>query len=67
MASAEWAAFANLQFIEFTGPPPFNYINVQESTDGSEGGFSSSVGMNPMGAQTIAIGTHSWNRGTVLP
>ena len=29
----EWAAFANLHFIEFSGTPPNpNYITVQEST-----------------------------------
>ena len=42
---AEWAAFANLHFTEFTGTPPANYITVRESPPGAEGGFSSSVGM----------------------
>ncbi len=60
---AEWAAFANLHFIEnITGQP--NFITVQEKTDGSEGGFSSSVGMAG-GEQFVQIGAHSWNRGTV--
>ncbi len=59
----EWAAFANLHFIEFTGTPPANFITVQESASG-EGGFSSSVGMAG-GEQFIQIGPHSWNRGTI--
>jgi hypothetical protein len=63
-AVAEWAAFANLTFNEFSGTPPANYITVQEKADGSEGGFSSSVGMAG-GEQFVQIGTHSWNRGTV--
>jgi hypothetical protein len=61
---AEWAAFANLTFNEFSGTPPANYITVQEKADGSEGGFSSSVGMAG-GEQFVQIGAHSWNRGTV--
>ncbi len=61
---AEWAAFANLHFIEFTGTPPTNYITVQENTMPGEGGFSSSVGMAG-GEQFIQFGQHSWNRGTV--
>ena len=60
---AEWAAFANLHFIEnITGQP--NFITVQENTSGGEGGFSSSVGMAG-GEQFIQIGAHSWNRGTL--
>jgi hypothetical protein len=61
---AEWAAFANLHFTEFTGTPPTNYITVSEFTTGGEGGFSSSVGMSG-GEQLIQFGVHSWNRGTV--
>jgi hypothetical protein len=61
---AEWAAFANLIFNEFSGAPPANYITVQEKSDGFEGGFSSSVGMAG-GEQFVQIGAHSWNRGTV--
>ena len=60
---AEWAAFANLHFTEFTGTPPANYITVQENS-GGEGGFSSSVGMAG-GEQFIQIGPNSWNRGTI--
>ncbi len=61
---AEWAAFANLHFIEFTGTPPANYITVQENSTGFEGGFSSSVGMAG-GEQFVQFGPNSWNRGTV--
>jgi hypothetical protein len=61
---AEWAAFANLHFLEFTGTPPANYITVQENPNPGEGGFSSSVGMAG-GEQFIQFGQHSWNRGTV--
>ena len=61
---AEWAAFANLHFIEFTGTPPTNYITVSEIRRAGEGGFSSSVGMAG-GEQLIQFGLHSWNRGTV--
>src|SRR4029079_735964 len=51
---AEWAAFANLQFNEFTGSPPANYITVQEDPT-LGGGFSSSVGMAG-GEQFVKIG-----------
>jgi parallel beta-helix repeat protein len=68
---AEWAAFANLHFVEFTGAPPPtppdpspSFITVQESPAGNEGGFSSSVG-KAGGEQFIQCGLHSWNRGTV--
>ena len=61
---AEWAAFANLHFIEFTGTPPANYITVQENSSGGEGGFSSSVGMAG-GEQFVQFGPMSWTRGTV--
>jgi hypothetical protein len=62
---AEWAAFANLTFIEFTTPLPTNYITVLEQSTG-EGGFSSAVGMKQTpGEQTIQIGPNSWNRGTI--
>jgi hypothetical protein len=61
---AEWAAFANLTFNEFTGSPPANFITVQELPAGGEGGFSSAVGMAG-GEQFVKIGTTSWNRGTV--
>lgn len=60
---AEWAAFANLHFIEFTGTPPSNYITVQEDPS-LGGGFSSSVGMGG-GEQFVKFGTGAWNRGTV--
>jgi len=42
---AEWAAFANLQFNEFTGTTPTNFVTVQENALLGEGGYSSSVGM----------------------
>ena len=61
---AEWTAFANVHFIEFSGVPPSNYITFREKTDGTEGGFSSSVGMGG-GEQFVEAGAHSWNRGTV--
>jgi hypothetical protein len=60
---AEWAAFANLHFNEFTGTPPSNFVTVQEMA-GGEGGFSSSVGMAG-GEQFVQFGPNSWNRGTV--
>lgn len=59
---AEWAAFANLHFIEFTATPPTNYITVQENP--SVAGFSSSVGMAG-GEQFVQFGPGAWNRGTV--
>lgn len=59
----EWAAFANLHFVEFTGTQPANYITVSEDP-GRSGGFSSSIGMGG-GEQTLLIGPTSWNRGTV--
>ena len=62
---AEWAASANLTFIEFTTPLPTNYITVQQQSV-NEGGFSSSVGMKQTpGEQLIEIGPNSWNRGTI--
>jgi astacin (peptidase family M12A) len=62
---AEWAAFANLTFIEFTTPLPTNYITVSQQSSG-EGGFSNSVGMKQTpGEQLIQIGPNSWNRGTI--
>jgi hypothetical protein len=60
---AEWAAFANLQFTEFTGTPPANYITVRENPS-LGGGFSSVVGMGG-GQQFLEFGPFSWNRGTV--
>jgi hypothetical protein len=60
---AEWAAFANLHFSEFTGTTPPNFVTVQEMA-GSEGGFSSSVGMAG-GEQFVQFGPNSWNRGTI--
>jgi hypothetical protein len=61
---AEWAAFANLHFIEFSGAPPNpNYITVQEDPS-LGGGFSSSVGMAG-GEQFVRFATGAWNRGTV--
>jgi hypothetical protein len=62
-ATGEWEAAANVQFIEFTGTAPANYITVEEQA-GTEGGFSSSVGMAG-GQQLIEIGPTSWNRGTI--
>ena len=62
-AAGEWAAAANLQFVEYTGTPPTNYITVEEQS-GTEGGFSSSIGMAG-GQQFIEIGPTSWNRGTI--
>jgi hypothetical protein len=61
---AEWAAFANLHFIEsVTGQP--HYITVQEDP-ALGGGFSSSVGMDPINAeQFVRFGPGAWNRGTV--
>jgi uncharacterized repeat protein (TIGR03803 family)/parallel beta-helix repeat protein len=63
---AEWAAFANLHFLEFTsGAAPTNFITAQEKpANQGEGGFSSSVGMAG-GEQFVQCGLHSWNRGTV--
>ncbi len=61
----EWAAFANLHFIEFSGTPPNpNYITVQESNSIGEGGFSSSVGMAG-GEQFVQYSPTAWNRGTI--
>jgi hypothetical protein len=60
---AEWAASANVHFNEFTGATPPNFVTVQEMA-GSEGGFSSSVGMAG-GEQFVQFGPNSWNRGTV--
>ena len=60
----EWAAFANLYFIEnITGQA--HYITVQEDP-ALGGGFSSSVGMDPVNAeQFVKFGPGAWNRGTV--
>ena len=63
-ATGEWMAFANVQFQEFTGTPPANFVTIQESSDGSEGGYSSAVGMGG-GEQFLQCGPHSWNRGTL--
>ncbi|MGZ4985305.1 MAG: M12 family metallopeptidase, partial [Limisphaerales bacterium] len=64
-AVGEWAASANLTFVEFSGAPPNpNYITYQQNTGPGEGGFSSSVGMAG-GEQFIQIGANSWNRGTL--
>jgi hypothetical protein len=60
---AEWTAFANLHFTEFTGSPPANYITVQEDPS-LGGGFSSSVGVAG-GEQFVRFGPGAWNRGTV--
>ena len=60
---AEWAAFANLHFNEFTGATPPNYVTVQENAS-LGGGFSSSVGMAG-GEQFVQVGPFAWNRGTV--
>ncbi len=61
---AEWAAFADLHFIESTAGQP-HYITVQEDP-GLGGGFSSSVGMDPNHAeQFVRFGPTAWNRGTV--
>jgi len=60
---AEWMAFANVHFNEFTGGAPTNYITVQENAS-IGGGFSSSVGMAG-GEQFVQFGPDAWNRGTV--
>ncbi len=60
---AEWAASANLQFNEFTGTPPPNFVTVQENAS-LGGGFSSSVGMAG-GEQFVQFGPMAWNRGTI--
>ena len=62
-AVAEWAAFANLHFNEFTGTTPPNFVTVQENAS-LGGGFSSSVGMAG-GEQFVQFGPSAWNRGTV--
>jgi hypothetical protein len=61
---AEWAAFANLHFNEFTGTPPPNFVTVQEAAALGEGGYSSSVGMAG-GEQFVKFAPNSWNRGTI--
>ena len=60
---AEWAAFANVHFNEFTGTTPPNFVTVQENAS-IGGGFSSSVGMAG-GEQFVQFGPTAWNRGTV--
>lgn len=60
---AEWAAFANLSFNEFSGASPANYITVQQDPS-LGGGFSTSVGMGG-GEQFVKIGPNFWSRGTV--
>ena len=60
---AEWAAFVNLHFNEFTGTPPANFVTVQENAS-IGGGFSSSVGMAGS-EQFVQFGPNAWNRGTV--
>jgi Astacin (Peptidase family M12A) len=63
-AMAEWAAFANLTFIENISGQP-HYITYQEDPS-LAGGFSSSVGMDPNNAeQFVKIGSNAWNRGTL--
>jgi len=61
-ACAEWAAFANLTFIERTTEP--NYIMVNDGGPGLNGG-NSHVGMTG-GAQPLNIGSSSWNRPTLV-
>ena len=63
-SAAEWAAFANLHFNEFTGNPPANYVTVQEDASLGGGGFSSSVG-KAGGEQFVKFASNSWNRGTI--
>ncbi len=65
-SAAEWAAFANLHFIEITNVTGIaHYITVQERSS-SEGGFSSSVGMDPNNTeQFVQVDPSSWNRQTV--
>jgi Astacin (Peptidase family M12A) len=60
---AEWMAFANVQFNEFTGTTPPNFVTVQENAS-LAGGYSSSVGMGG-GEQFVQFGPMAWNRGTV--
>src|SRR5262249_17260841 len=60
---AEWIAFANVQFNEFTGTTPTNFVTVQENAS-LAGGYSSSVGMAG-GEQFVQFGPMAWNRGTV--
>ena len=62
-AVAEWAAAANVQFSEFTGGTPTNYVTVQEDPS-LGGGFSSSVGLAG-GEQFVKFGPNAWNRGTI--
>ena len=58
-ACADWATFANLQFIEQAGASPGQpYISVSQ---GGTNGGSSQVGMAGVG-QLMRIGTNSWTR-----
>ncbi|HEY2711698.1 MAG TPA: M12 family metallopeptidase [Chthoniobacterales bacterium] len=59
----EWTGFANVQFSEFTGGTPTNFVTVQEDPS-LGGGFSSSVGMAG-GEQFVKFGPNAWNRGTI--
>jgi hypothetical protein len=60
---AEWSAFAQVQFNEFTGGTPTNFVTVQEDPS-LGGGFSSSVGLAG-GEQFVKFGPNAWNRGTI--
>ena len=60
---ADWAAFANVHFNEFTGTTPPNFVTVQENAS-LGGGFSSSVGVAG-GEQFVQFGPNAWNRGTI--
>lgn len=61
-AVPEWAAFANVHFIENISGQS-NYVTVQEDAS-LGGGFSSSVGMGG-GEQFVRFGPNAWNRGTI--
>ncbi len=61
-ACAEWATFANLQFIESDTQP--NRILVSDAGTGLDGG-TSNVGM--IGdVQSLSVGTNAWNRQTIV-
>lgn len=59
---AEWAAWANLNFVESIAGHP-NFITVLEDP-ALAGGFSSAIGMGG-GEQFVRIGPSAWNRGTI--